>query len=305
MGYDANLGDAIGITLIATGFEQKDPFDKKPEIKETVKPKDEKIVMVLGEQQEEKKEYKQPVLFTEEIKDPFAPVIVEELTPQLLVVVEPMPVVETAKIEFVLEPVVIPVSKVQVEEKKEEVPVVVQHVTTVEQSMEVKITTGGFLKKPNVIYAETKEVTAEIKIEDPSKELPVQLQFVKEDEESFDMKLVEKKAGQLAAEESLGADQKFHLASSDAPPVTDEAEEQRKKAAERLQKLRNLSFNIHATEPNNEFESVPAYLRRNLELYNTISPAENFYSNYTVQSDENNQAQINTINTFLDGKKPD
>lgn len=305
LGYDANLGDAIGITLIATGFEQKDPFDKKPEIKETVKPNDEKIVMVLGEQQEEKKEYKQPVLFTEEVKDPFAPIIVEELTPQLLVVVEPMPVVETAKIEFVLEPVVMPVSKVQVEEKKEETPVVVQHVTTVDQSMEVKITTGGFLKKPEVIYAETKAVTAEIKIEDPSKELPVQLQFVKEDEESFDMKLVEKKAGQLAAEESLGADQKFHLASSDAPPVTDEAEEQRKKAAERLQKLRNLSFNIHATEPNNEFESVPAYLRRNLELYNTISPAENFYSNYTVQSDENNQAQINTINTFLDGKKPD
>ncbi len=305
LGYDANLGDAIGITLIATGFEQKDPFDKKPEIKETVKPNDEKIVMVLGEQQEEKKEYKQPALFTEEVKDPFAPVIVEELTPQLLVVVEPMPVVETAKIEFVLEPMIIPVSKAEVKETIEETPVVVQHVTTVEQSMEVKITTGGFLKKPHVIYAETKEVTAEIKIEDPSKELPVQLQFVKEDEESFDMKLVEKKAGQLAAEESLGADQKFHLASSDAPPVTDEAEEQRKKAAERLQKLRNLSFNIHATEPNNEFESVPAYLRRNLELYNTISPAENFYSNYTVQSDENNQAQINTINTFLDGKKPD
>ncbi len=305
LGYDANLGDAIGITLIATGFEQKDPFDKKPEIKETAKPKDEKIVMVLGEQTEEKKEYKQPVLFTEEVKDPFAPVIVEEITAPPVVEVQPLPVVETAKIEFVLEPVIIPVSKAEVKETMEETPVVVQQVTPAEQSMEVKISTGGFLKKPEVIYAETKEVTAEIKIEDPSKELPVQLQFVKEDEESFDMKLVEKKAGQLAAEESLGADQKFHLASSDAPPVTDEAEEQRKKAAERLQKLRNLSFNIHAAEPNNEFESVPAYLRRNLELYNTISPAENFYSNYTVQSDENNQAQISTINTFLDGKKPD
>jgi cell division protein FtsZ len=72
-----------------------------------------------------------------------------------------------------------------------------------------------------------------------------------------------------------------------------------------LQKLRNLSFNINAADPNNEFENVPAYLRRNLELYNTISPAENFYSNYTVQADDNNKAEINTINTFLDGKKPD
>src|ERR671920_289351 len=29
MGYDNTLGDNIGITLIATGFEHKDPFDKK------------------------------------------------------------------------------------------------------------------------------------------------------------------------------------------------------------------------------------------------------------------------------------
>ena len=304
LGYDANLGDAIGITLIATGFEQKDPFDKKPEIKETVKPKDEKIVMVLGEQAEEKKEYKQPVLFTEEVKDPYAPVIVEEVVCPVLEL-QPIAVIKTAKIEFVLEQVVTPVLKVQVNEKKQEALGVVQQVTPVEHSMEIKISTGGFLKKPEVIYAETKEVAAEIKIEDPATELPVQLQFVKEDEESFDMKLVEKKTGQLPVEESLGADQKFHLATSYEPPVTDEAEEQRKKAAERLQKLRNLSFNIHAAEPNNEFESVPAYLRRNLELYNTISPAENFYSNYTVQSDENNQVQISTINTFLDGKKPD
>jgi cell division protein FtsZ len=32
---------------------------------------------------------------------------------------------------------------------------------------------------------------------------------------------------------------------------------------------------------------------------------EKFYSNYTVGTDENNQVQISTINTFLEGKKPD
>src|SRR5258705_8894511 len=30
MGYDNNLGENIGITLIATGFQHKDPFEKKP-----------------------------------------------------------------------------------------------------------------------------------------------------------------------------------------------------------------------------------------------------------------------------------
>ena len=72
-----------------------------------------------------------------------------------------------------------------------------------------------------------------------------------------------------------------------------------------ISKLRNLSFNINGADPNNEFENVPAYIRRNLELYNTISNVENFYSNYEVKTDENNNTEISTINTFLDGKKPD
>jgi cell division protein FtsZ len=178
-------------------------------------------------------------------------------------------------------------------------------ITPVEHTTEVKPVSGGFLKKPAVIYAETKEESIpEIKSEEKQAELPTQLRIVKDEEESFNMQLVEKKE-QPTAEKELRSDQNVHLASSEEPPVTDEAEEQRKKAAERLQKLRNLSFNIHAADPNNEFDNVPAYLRRNLELYNTISSAENFYSNYTVQADENNQGQINTINTFLDGKKPD
>ena len=86
----------------------------------------------------------------------------------------------------------------------------------------------------------------------------------------------------------------------------DETEEQRKRAAERIQKLRNLSFNMNSSDPNTEFDSVPAYIRRNMELFgNTLTSVENFYSKYTVGKDENNNTHISTINTFLDGKKPD
>ncbi len=84
-----------------------------------------------------------------------------------------------------------------------------------------------------------------------------------------------------------------------------DAEEEKRKATERLQKLRNLSFNINAADPNNEFDAVPAYIRRNMELYNNSSSVENFYSNYTVTPDSKSGSQISTINTFLDGKKPD
>ncbi|MEJ0083828.1 MAG: hypothetical protein WDM78_23440 [Puia sp.] len=42
LGYDAALGDKIGITIIATGFEYKDPF-KRAE-KPAAPKKEEKIV---------------------------------------------------------------------------------------------------------------------------------------------------------------------------------------------------------------------------------------------------------------------
>jgi len=88
--------------------------------------------------------------------------------------------------------------------------------------------------------------------------------------------------------------------------LQDETEEVlRKRAADRIAKLRNLSFNINSSDPNNEFETVPAYLRRNMDVHNQIADVETFYSNYTVKSTENNQAEISTINTFLEGKKPD
>src|SRR5690606_352050 len=90
--------------------------------------------------------------------------------------------------------------------------------------------------------------------------------------------------------------------SVEEPAMQDEAEQQKRRAAERIQKLRNLSFNINAADPNNEFETVPAYIRRNLDLYNSISHVENFYSHYEVRNDENNNTQISTLNTFLDGK---
>jgi len=86
----------------------------------------------------------------------------------------------------------------------------------------------------------------------------------------------------------------------------DENEEQKRRAAERIQKLRNLSFNMNTTDPNNEFDSVPAYIRRNMELFGTsFDSVENFYSKVTVGKDSNNHTQLSTINTFLDGKKPD
>ncbi|MCH5689457.1 hypothetical protein LWM68_37605 [Niabella sp. W65] len=85
----------------------------------------------------------------------------------------------------------------------------------------------------------------------------------------------------------------------------EEEEMRKRRQLERIQKLRNLSFNVNSNDPTDEFENVPAYIRRNMELKNNTSHIESYYSKFEVSSDDQNHGQINTINTFLDGKKPD
>ena len=55
-------------------------------------------------------------------------------------------------------------------------------------------------------------------------------------------------------------------------------------------------------------EAVPAYMRKNMKLDNQVNSSDPYYSGYTVgvnDQQNNAQASIQTINTFLDGKKPD
>ena len=85
-----------------------------------------------------------------------------------------------------------------------------------------------------------------------------------------------------------------------------EEEEQRRRALERIQKLRNLSYNMSTADNNTEFDNVPAYVRRNMELFgNTLTTVENFYGRATVEKNENNETFISTKNSFLDGQRPD
>ncbi len=170
--------------------------------------------------------------------------------------------------------------------------------STVTPGAQVSAISGGYLAKPSNIYAE--QPLPGINIEDtiPKPIVPA------EEEPILEMKLIIKDE---VVEEPLTQSMQPGLILNPLEefPIDDEIEDQKRRASERIQKLRNLSFNINGAETNNEFDSVPAYIRRNLELYNTVNNVENFYSNYTVKPDENNKSQISTINTFLDGKKPD
>jgi len=173
---------------------------------------------------------------------------------------------------------------------------------SIQNSSQTSAASGGYLARPSNIYAESKP---EVSTSKPAEE-PVPAPVAKvDDTEIIDMQLVIRN-DIPAADISTSHQTQTPITHADDLALPDAAEDQKRRAAERLQKLRNLSFNINAADPNNEFEAVPAYIRRNMELFNNSSTVENFYSKYEVKDNGDGKgASISTINTFLDGKKPD
>ncbi|MET0394345.1 MAG: cell division protein FtsZ [Chitinophagaceae bacterium] len=335
LGYDNTLGEQLGITLIATGFQHKDPFIQR-EAKKTAEKKEDKIVMMLGQPEGLKREVPAPVKSEESKPDPMAPKLVEDF----LAIDAPMPGMQdmidleqereeepvmhwelkmeekeepAAKAEepapepgalFLVEKTgpadgVLPYQPGSLATQPEPAP---QPVRREEPAKPVPATgAGGYLSRPSTIYAESR--TEPVAVRPPVVTLPAEKPVVppmpvsaEEEEAELPMQLVERPASPAPVYQQ-------ELPAMPEPLQDEEAEEQ-KRRTERLNKLRNLSFNVNAADPNNEFETVPAYIRRNMELYNS-NHVEQFYSNYEVKADKNNQGQISTINTFLDGQKPD
>ena len=342
MGYDPQLDNKIGITLVATGFEHKDPFSKPaPVAKAAVV--EEKIMMTLGVVEEAPKVVEliaaqellvqQELALVEEV-DPFAPHMQEPTiaeiamdatitatnyyneTPNTTVVEHTE---EVFHFELSLDtPETVAPTPAPIPE-----PVVVAKTAmealvdfTVSDQPAVVTPKPMGLSKPQNIYAEPSSFVAEpmasrMVVPTPAPvtvaaapayiPTPVQTMEFIHREEPEEMQLVMKES---AMPQASAAPIQNNYQSEDN--YLDETEEQKRRAAERIQKLRNLSYNLNTTDPNNEFDSVPAYIRRNMELFgNSITSVENFYSKVTVGKDSNNQTQMSTINTFLDGKKPD
>ncbi len=297
LGYDAALGDKIGITIIATGFEYKDPFTRK-ENKPALPAREEKIVMPL----------QMPAANIMVPKT--VPAAEPEVVAKKTVLVEGLsPEMETKLTEHMPMATSGPVVMFPQQERTPE-PVAAAEKNKPEEKIEA-IHSQGALRKPSNIYLDESVPD----IQSISHQLPVTVPVMNtptpdlstEEIISSDMQLVFKdpvqaadKPGAYQTQPDFTADQP-----EEEPVLQDEAEDLKRRAADRISKLRNLSFNINAVDPNNEFETVPAYIRRNLELYNTVNNVEHFYSHYEVKADKNNNAEISTINTFLHGKKPD
>jgi len=321
MGYDDSLGEKIGITLIATGFNQKDPFVKPEPKKEAAAPP---ILMTLGVPGEEKK-MDETALISGKMEhfavQPMMPLL-RETTP------EPSSynTYPTLAFDRSMEPVM---EQVTVEKEPSEV---------IEFSLEMKETTIdttiatvsraeepekenealnaaeliAFLHKPEIVvhlepFLQMEEMPEEIKPVEAQQVVQPSLQFeFHEEEDGIGQGLV------LSMEEQEPAPaapvrqiQVIDDTQGNNGGDLSEEEMQKRRAQERMARLRNLSFNPLNIDHNSEFDETPAYLRRNLELHNALANVEDFYSRATVHTDDNNQATISTVNTFLHGEKPD
>jgi len=84
-----------------------------------------------------------------------------------------------------------------------------------------------------------------------------------------------------------------------APSPNEDEENISKNANERINKLKNLSINLRSPEKLAELENQPAYLRKKVELGETIHSSESNVSRYTLGEDGKNQPVIKSDNSFL------
>lgn len=268
MGHDPNLGDKIAVTIIATGFHHKELNMEIPE--KSNQP--EKIVVTLGDTNAN---IPTSVPVAEAPK-----ATVHTMTPTLV----EMPVAEHKSVVIDAKPA-FPVS-----EAKE----IFTLDTVTPATPVVETPVAAITEMPVNTVAETTQVpVVEAKQEETIKliiknETPAPVQNVQETP-------VVKVGERVLTAEEIEERQRF--------------EDQKRALEERAERLRRMSFNIKTNESSDDVENVPAYVRRNIQVENDgVASSDTFYSGYTVgvnDQQNNNQASIQTINTFLDGKKPD
>jgi len=277
MGHDPNLGDKIAVTVIATGFNYREINTDMP----ARNSEPEKVVVSLGEVNANVTspvdEYIAPVQTPESL----APVLIEET-----VVVAEAPVVEVAFSPVVEAAYEAPETPVYTPEPVPE-PVVMAITEEQPQERESFVLEVSEEPAPAVVFVE--ETTRF----EPVYNVPVQPRAEEQVREPVREPVVMKIGERVLSEDEIEEKRRF--------------EEQKRAFEDRAARLRSLSMNIRGGNDNSdEIESVPAYMRKNVNIENAPASSDSFYSGYTVgKTGTNDQAGINTINTFLDGRKPD
>lgn len=313
LGYDGELGANIGITIIATGFHGTSPdqaLTKAEEISAVVSGKEAPLILQLGDAVDNPP--------AEAKGQPDAVVVpdVEDLTPTL-VQLAPFPDKLGSPVRqpggqgedhrnFTNAAASIPLHTPNASPARNaEGPHPPNHQTEGASPAPDRILPllGDFLAKPSRIYAEREEA---VQTPDPH---PLQVphqEGTQEFDPNSEMHLVIRENPPADGPQKVSA--ATDSASIEEPAMQDEVEEQKRIKALRESKLRNLSYwRNNASDPKNELEQIPAFIRRGSpEKGGLPSAPEQLYSQVTLKADEErDRIYLSSLNSFLEGKKPD
>ncbi len=295
VGFDNALGDKLGVTIIATGFEQKAIAPTVPVAKKIESQfKEEKIIFNLVDENKEEKKEEEVVIPAAPI-DPYQPTLVE---------IDPVNADAGPNVGSRLEDMFKPSTPVYTSSA----PAGNNNVVTPSNNSYTGYTSnnGNYGNSNFQNNAENPFSFRQVELFGESAAAQ------KEKEADSDLKLTirEEEVVDTATDGDFHIPNKIgdHILSQDEIEERIRFEQQKKSLEERAERLRRMSFNVKNLDNNNlEVENVPAYMRKNKQLDDPgFTSNESYYSGYSVeQPNEQNHANINTLNTFLNGKKPD
>lgn len=277
-GYDANLGDKLCITLIATGFSSSPitGFEKAPERK------------IVALEDENKKEILNPLespvqhttIQTESVQEPFLkadePVVNEAsfTSPSAAVNVLESPIMETTRFELE-EPVVNEVVTYQLEEEQE--PVAEMPTFEVEPTL-------NHVEEENAFTWDVMDVTSNDVEEEIVYQAPVQ-------------PVAQVNEPQTIVRHMLEDDVEERMSIEPAKRILS-PEEQQRKAQERVSRIQEYTAKLKKAEGILEFENEPAFVRRNIAIQQTTPSNEERFSRFGLSQDEDGRVELRS-NNFL------
>ena len=277
-GYDANLGDKLCITLIATGFSSSPitGFEKAPERK------------IVALEDENKKEILNPLespvqhttIQTESVQEPFLKAdepVVNELSytsPSAAVNVLESPIMETTRFELE-EPMVNEVVTYQLEE--EQAPVAEMPTFEVEPTL-------NHVEEENAFTWDVMDVTSNDVEEEIVYQAPVQ-------------PVAQVNEAQTIVRHMLEDDVEERMSIEPAKRILS-PEEQQRKAQERVSRIQEYTAKLKKAEGILEFENEPAFVRRNIAIQQTTPSNEERFSRFGLSQDEDGRVGLRS-NNFL------
>ena len=320
VGEDEALGDAISVTVIATGFHK----DQQNEITNT----EPKIVKhILGDDQAatyDFSEKKEVVSFTEESR--IVHTLEEDPAPEKIVhtldaVDEPMELISTTELIKNMDVVYDEISYEKIDDfvitsAVKDIEVEYEQVKANEDQFEFTfdLNVDNSQPKEEEVDINEIEVVGHVEVQ-PTKKVEEKVVFSLEDYDEVATKLeAAKKPVAVQEVEEVEEELKINIrteapqkvvakeqSKKEVSPLHLTISELQKRSEERKEKMKqfNYKFTNNVKQNIDEIEKEPAYKRMGVELNNATPSSETIQSKTTLSVDENDDLQFRSNNSFL------